>query len=170
MKKDGCFVVGKIVGVHGIRGNLKLHSYIESLSLLASGESVFVGNPANEGLKYTIRWAKPHHRTMLLSLEDVEDRDGAEALVGRDVYLEKSRLPVPEEGSYYWSDLIGMAVVTMDKKPIGSIASIFRTGSNDVYVVQDGTNEILVPALVSVVKTVDLENGVMTVDLPEGLT
>lgn len=170
MKEDACFIIGKIVGVHGIRGNLKLYPYIESMSLLEAGETVFMGTPENEERKYAIRWAKPHQRAVLMALADVEDRDTAEKLVGMDVFMEKSRLPDLEDETYYWSDLIGLAVYTTDERYLGRIASIFRTGSNDVYVARDGKDETLIPALVSVVKAVDLENGTITVDLPEGLT
>ena len=83
--------------------------------------------------------------------------------------MEKSRLPALEEGTYYWSDLIGLDVHATDGRFLGKIASIFRTGSNDVYVTRDEDRETLIPALVSVVKSVDLETGRMTVDLPEGL-
>jgi len=169
VKEDAFFIVAKIVGVHGVRGNVKLHAYVESLSLLEPGATVVVGDPESGKGRYTIRWAKPHHRTVLMSLKNVDDRDAAEMLVGADVFMEKSRLPDLEEGSYYWSDLIGMAVVTTDGQSLGRIASILRTGSNDVYVVREGAGEILIPALVSVVKTVDPGSNTMTVDLPEGL-
>lgn len=169
MKADACFVIGRITGVHGVRGNLKVHPYVESLSLLGAGETVFIGNPGDEGAKHVIRWAKPHHRAILMALVDVEDRDTAEQWIGMDLFMEKSRLPALEEGTYYWSDLIGLDVHTTDGRFLGKIASIFRTGSNDVYVTRDEDRETLIPALVSVVKSVDLETGRMTVDLPEGL-
>jgi 16S rRNA processing protein RimM len=169
VKEEACFIVGKIVGVHGIRGNLKLLPYIESPALLSTGESVFLGSPAAAEKPFVIRWAKPHQRIFLMALEDVDDRDAAERIVGLDVFMEKSRLPDLEDGSYYWSDLIGLAVQTVDRQPLGTLSSIFRTGSNDVYVVRAGDDETLIPALASVVKAVDLENGTMTVALPEGL-
>lgn len=169
MKEDACFIIGKIVGVHGVKGNLKVHPYIESVSLLEAGETIFVGSPENEEGKFVIRWAKPHQRAILMALEDVDDRDTAEKLIGMDVFLEKSRLPDLEDGTYYWSDLIGLDVLTTDDRYLGKIASIFRTGSNDVYVTRNGRDETLIPGLVSVVKSIDLEKGRMTVELPEGL-
>ncbi|WP_373498547.1 ribosome maturation factor RimM [Desulfococcus sp.] len=169
MKEDACFIIGKIVGVHGVKGNLKVHPYIESISLLEAGETIFVGSPEDEEGKFVIRWAKPHHRTILMALADVEDRDAAEKLIGMDLFIEKSRLPDLEEGTYYWSDLVGLDVFTTDDRYLGKIASIFRTGSNDVYVARNGREETLIPGLASVVKSVDLEKGCMTVALPEGL-
>lgn len=169
MKEEACFIVGKIVGVHGVRGNLKMLPYIESLALLAAGESVFLGSPASGEKPFVIRWAKPHQRVLLMALEDIDDRNAAERIVGLDVFMEKSRLPDLEDGSYYWSDLIGLDVQTESRQYLGTLVSIFRTGSNDVYVVRDGEAETLIPALASVVLGVDLEKGTMTVDLPEGL-
>ncbi|MEE8480397.1 MAG: ribosome maturation factor RimM, partial [Desulfobacterales bacterium] len=78
-----------------------------------------------------------------------------------------------EDGSYYWFDIIGLSVFITDGKCIGNVESIFPTGSNDVYVVKNPNNdldsEILVPALESVVLSIDLKNKKMHVNLPDGL-
>ena len=74
-----------------------------------------------------------------------------------------------EKDSYFWFDLIGMAVFTTTGEYLGRLESIIETGSNDVYVVQDGKEEVLVPALESVVVDVDIEANRMQVELPEGL-
>lgn len=169
MKEAAAIIVGKIVGVHGIRGNLKMLPYIDSLDLLAAGESVFLGDPTALEDAFVVRWTKPHQRVVLISLEEIEDRDAAERMVGREVSVEKSRLPELEEGTYYWTDLIGLTVFTVGGRCLGRLASILRTGSNDVYVVRTDGEEVLIPALSWVVKTVDLENGTMVVDPPEGL-
>jgi 16S rRNA processing protein RimM len=122
---------------------------------------------------YSIKWAKPHARTVLLSLREVKTRAQAEALIGCELYIEKSSLPTPEEDAYYWFDIIGLSVFTVGGEFIGRVASIIPTGSNDVYVVKDtaavSQKEILIPALASVVVAVDLEQKIMRVDLPEGL-
>ena len=72
-----------------------------------------------------------------------------------------------------WVDLMGLSVYSLEEDYLGELRSIVQTGSNDVYVVKrvDGTTEIevLVPALASVVKEIDLDKRLMRVDLPEGL-
>jgi 16S rRNA processing protein RimM len=83
--------------------------------------------------------------------------------------MNRSDRPPLDAGEYYWSDLVGMSVHTTNGECLGTIQHIFPTGSNDVYVVRDGSRETLVPALAWVVVKVDVEAKAMTVDLPEGL-
>ena len=87
--------------------------------------------------------------------------------------FERVALPELEEGSYYWCDIIGLAVFTTDEQYIGRVESIISTGSNDVFMVKDldkgDDNETLIPALESVVLEIDFEHKTMRVALPEGL-
>ncbi|MFZ1200520.1 MAG: ribosome maturation factor RimM, partial [Desulfobacterales bacterium] len=116
---------------------------------------------------------KPHARTLLLALEGITDRSQAESLVGCEIMIDKASLPRLAAGTYYWHELIGLAVVTIEGRPLGRLTAVMPTGSNDVYVVtsqEDGAaNEILIPALKSVIVEVDLAAGRMRVDLPGGL-
>ena len=162
-------LIGQIIGVHGIKGNFKLRSYAESLSVFQPDSVVVVVTSDGRQKPYEINWVKPHAKAALISFKGVDTRDQAEALIGCELFIEKSRLPEPEEGSYYWFDLIGLDVFDVDQKYLGRLESIFETGSNDVYVVKEGDEEILIPALESVVQKIDLKNRRMQVDLPEGL-
>ncbi len=161
--------IGKIVGVHGVKGNCKLLSYAESLSVFQPGSVIFVATPSGPKKTCEINWAKPHSKVDLLSLKGVNTRQQAEALVGSELFLEKAQLPELDEGAYYWFDLIGMDVLTTDEKYLGRLESIIQTGGNDVYVVKHDDAEILIPALESVVQKIDLKNKRMQVVLPEGL-
>jgi len=162
-------LVGKIVGVHGIRGNLKVYSYAESLSVFKSDASIYVDGKDGSGAMYTIGWARPHKRIVLLSLKDVTSIDRARDLVGSELFVGRKLLPELDKGSYYWLDLIGLSVYTMDHSYLGRVESIIPTSGNDVFVVKREEKEILIPALESVVLDVDIENNTMRVDLPEGL-
>lgn len=173
MKKNGFLLVGKIVGAHGLNGNIKVHSYAESLSVFKPGGSILVINAGIFEKNYKIKWVKPHGRLILLSLVGIDDRNAVKSLIGSELFVERAVLPELEEGSYYWDDIIGLAVFKSDGQYIGRVASIISTGSNDVFVVKDPNmedhNETLIPALESVVLVIDLENKTMRVDLPEGL-
>jgi 16S rRNA processing protein RimM len=161
--------IGKIVGVHGLKGNCKLISYAESLSVFQPGSVIFIATLSGQKKSCEINWAKPHSKVDLLSLKGVNTRQQAEALVGSELFFEKAQLPELDEGVYYWFDLIGMDVLTTDEKYLGRLESVIQTGSNDVYVVKHDDAEILIPALESVVQKIDLKNKRMQVVLPEGL-
>jgi len=165
--------IGKIVGVHGIKGNLKVRSYAESLSAFQAGAALLVKSDRGGEKSYRIKWAQPHAKGILLAFERIDNRSQAEALVGSELLIAKSQLPELEEGTYYWSDLIGLSVFSKDEAYLGRITAVMPTGSNDVYVIenthQGGRLEVLIPALQSVVLDIDLEKRVMIVDLPEGL-
>ena len=71
--------------------------------------------------------------------------------------------------SFFWHQIIGLTVRTVDGQELGKIAEIMETGSNDVYVVKSDERELLLPAIKDVVREIDLTSGVMTVELLEGL-
>jgi 16S rRNA processing protein RimM len=168
-EKKGYALIGKIVGVHGVKGTHKIRSYAESLEIFKSGSSILIRNNRELETICEINWVKPHTGVPLLSLKGVTGRHQAESMVGSDLFIKKSELPQLEEGTYYWFDLIGIDVYTTQEEYLGRIASIVKTGSNDVYVVNNGEKEILIPALETVVLDIDLGKKQMRVDLPEGL-
>jgi 16S rRNA processing protein RimM len=161
--------MGRVLGPHGIAGSLKLLSYAESLDAFAPGGSVLAVSAGGEQTVHEIAWVKAQGRGALLGLKGVAHRGQAEALTGCDLFLERAALPALEEGTYYWADLIGIAVYSVNGVLLGRIESIFQTGSNDVYVVKQADRELLLPALRSVVKSVDLEARRMQVEVPDGL-
>ena len=169
MGKKGYVLIGKIVGVHGLKGTNKLKSYAESLSVFNPGRSIIVRDNRNRETCVELNWVKSHTRTPLISFKGVTDHDQAEALIGAELFIPETELPELDEDTYYWFELIGIEVYTTKDEYLGRIESIFPTGSNDVYVVKDEQKEILVPALDSVVIDIDLEHKRMRVDLPEGL-
>ncbi len=174
MKEDRLLSIGKITGVHGLKGGLKVRSHAESPDIFAPGRVLTLKETdeppdGGDGRPCTIEWVKPHQRGLLVGLDGIDDRSAAEALVGSHFYIRRSELPSPEEGAYYWADLIGLAVYTTGESFLGRVTAIFPTGSNDVYVVRNNGDEILVPALESVVVDIDLTAQTMRVDLPEGL-
>ena len=161
--------IGKIVGAHGIKGNIKIISFAESLEIFEKGCYIALRGPDGSQKDSAVNWIKPHGRKALLSLKGISSRNQVEELMGWELYIEKDRLPKLEPGIYYWSELIGIDVVTTDGGYIGKIDSIIQTGSNDVYVVKHQEHETLIPALEKVVIAIDLDKKEMQVDLPEGL-
>ena len=162
-------LIGKIVGVHGIKGVNKFKSYAQSLSVFSPGRSIVIRDNRNREASVELNWVKSHTKTPLISFKGVTDRDRAEALIGADLFIPQTELPELDEDTYYWFELIGIEVYTTKEDYLGRITSIFPTGSNDVYVVKDKEKEVLIPALESVVIDIDLKQKKMRVDLPDGL-
>jgi 16S rRNA processing protein RimM len=171
--KDGFLPVGKIVGTHGVKGNLKVHSYAESVSVFKPDSLILAVHAGKIEKHFAIKWAKPHGKSILLSFKGIEDREKAKTLIGAKLFIERAALPELEEGVYYWVDIIGLSVFTTDNQYIGHVESVMPTGSNDVYIVKNNTKEdsteVMIPAIESVVLEIDFENKTMRVALPEGL-
>jgi len=103
-------------------------------------------------------------KTIVASLEGVEDRNDAELLVGWDIFIGFEQLPQTKHGEYYWVDLVGLKVVTAKGIDLGTIDYLIETGANDVLVVI-GDKERLIPFLQQqTVIRIDLEEGLMVVD------
>lgn len=166
---DELIPVGKIIGTHGIKGLLKVHSYSGNLESLQAARSVVMKSPLGGIREFEIRDVAPHAGKFILGLKDLDDINQVLPFVGSEICLLRSQLPETGEDEYYWCDLIGIEVVTADGAVLGSIVEIFETGSNDVYVVRGGEREYLIPAVASVIAGVDLKSGRMLVTPPEGL-
>lgn len=169
MHEDALIPIGKVVGTHGIKGYLKVTSYAESTASFAPGKHLSLRRKGKPVVTFKIVSARPHKRGMLLALEGIASVDAAKEWVGYELCIDKATLPEPERGTYYWHQIIGLEVFTVDNRRLGRVKAIFPTGSNDVYVVRDGKKKVLIPAIDSVVVDIDLPHEVLRVDLPEGL-
>ena len=109
-----------------------------------------------------------HGKSVVMRLDGVDDRDQAASLIGTELGVDRSELPLPEDGHYYWSDLTGLTVVHRDGTELGRIEDMLETGTHDVMVVrseQDGEKERLIPFVNGeIVIKVDLENKRVDVD------
>jgi 16S rRNA processing protein RimM len=102
---------------------------------------------------------------IVAELPGVDDRDAAMALVGTEIWVARSALPAAKPGEYYWCDLEGLEVVTVEGRSLGKVSHLVATGANDVLVVNDAERERLIPFLVGqFVTQVDLEGARITVD------
>lgn len=161
--------VGKIIGPHGIRGLLKVFSYSGNLESLRAARTITLKSPSGETQELGIKNAALHAGKLILGLQGYDEIDRVLPFVGNEICLLRSQLPEPDENEYYWCDLIGLEVVTPDGTELGAITDIFDNGSNDIYVVRNEKREYLVPAIASVIDSVDLEGRKMVITPLEGL-
>lgn len=169
MNKAASFTIGRVTGVHGLNGNLKVWSFAESIDTFCSGKIVLLKSEKaleSMGKPYTILKALAHKKGILLTLEGIDNRSLAEELVGKEILIDRDQLPEPEEGTWYWQDLMGLDVFDHKKGFIGKITDIFPTGANDMLVVMDKTREILIPMHKHFVESIDIEKNAVKTTLP----
>jgi 16S rRNA processing protein RimM len=169
MTADPLRPIGKVVSTHGLKGHLNVIPYGETLSTIHAGEAVTACLPDGRAQRLTTADVRAHRKAFLLLSHEINTAEEARSLVGAELCVPESRLPPTVPDEYYWYQLIGLEVVTAEGRSLGRIEEIIETGSNDVYAVRQGKRETLVPAIHSVVRSVDLERRTMIVDLPGSL-
>jgi len=155
--------LGRISGLFGVKGWVKLFSYTQPREAILDYARWFV-NREGEWQAATVAEGQRHGKSVIARLEGVDDRDQASAWLGCDIAIPHSDLPETEDGSYYWADLEGMRVVHRDGTELGRVAYLMETGANDVLVTE-GERERLIPFIAQkVILDVDFTTGVISVD------
>jgi 16S rRNA processing protein RimM len=166
---EGFMAVGMITSVHGLRGEVKMELHTDFPERFVAGGVVYLGEELEE---VTISAARPHQGQMLMQFSGIEDRDTAETLRGLWIFIPEDEAVELEEDTYFVHDMIGLSVQTGEGKLLGTLSEVLFTGANDVYVVEtpdEPHREILLPAIPEVIKNVDLEQGILTVEPLPGL-
>jgi 16S rRNA processing protein RimM len=158
-------VVGRVLRAWGIRGDLKIAPFTDRPEDFKLYPAVFVG-PQRQ--RYAVQSFRPYQSNWLLHLTGVESRNEAEALHGQEILIETAQRP-RQAGEFYAREVVGLKVRTVEGAELGEVTEILVTGANDVYVVKGDRGEVLLPARVEVIKRIDVEAGVMTVELLPGL-
>lgn len=159
--------VGQVSGAYGIRGELRIRPYSAEADVLLNVRNWWIGLPGWH--EVAVLQARRHGDEVVARLKDVADRDAAEALRGAVVRVSRDCFPVPEEGEYYWVDLIGLAVFNMRGEWLGTVAGLMDNGVHPVLQVEadvpDGRKkERLIPFVDRYVGKIDREDGKIVVD------
>ena len=156
-------VMGRIAAPYGVRGWVRVVTFTEA------PDNLLAYTPWH--LRRDGRWqevrvldGREHGKGLVVQLDGCDDRDAATALNGTDIGVFRSQLPPPDPDEYYWSDLVGLQVFTTEDRLLGIVDHLIETGANDVLVIR-GEHEYLVPFVrEQVIRSVDLEAGVIRVD------
>ena len=157
--------MGRVLGAHGLRGDVRLESWTEPrLQIFKYQPWILVDANGVEREMLGAR-GQAAGKGILARLPGVEDRDAAEAMRGVEIHVPRDALPPAKPGEFYWVDLEGLRVVTVDGVALGKVSHMFSTGANDVLVSRDDVRERLIPFIrPQYVTDVDFESGVVTVD------
>ena len=167
--------VGRVLGAWGIKGWIKVQPHSASPEALFSSKRWFLLPPERgpkavfDGpVRLKISQAREHAAAVVASAHDLASRDDAEALKGARIFVPRSAFPTPQEGEYYWVDLIGLAVVNREGLALGEVTDLMATGPQQVLVIgyqEDGQQrERMIPFVDAYVDQVDLQARRITVD------
>ena len=163
MSEQQLISVGKISGLFGVRGWVKVFSFTDPRENILT-YSPWLLQKGNETKTVNIVDGQLQGKTIVAQLDGVDDRDQAAILVGWDIFITQNQLPKAAKGEYYWSDLIGLHVETLAGVQLGVVDGLLETGANDVVIVQ-GERERVIPFLQGqTIMNIDLDAGKMVVD------
>ncbi len=158
-------LLGRIVAAHGIRGDLLVRTYTDAPE--AIGGYGPLADADGRG-SFKLRVLRVTAKGVVAHIAGIDDRNGAEALAGTDLYVARTQLPAAEEGAFYHADLIGLAAVTPDGTEVGRIVGVHNFGAGDLIEVALGGSRRteLVPFTAQFVPQIDLARRVAVVELP----
>ncbi|NLM38123.1 MAG: 16S rRNA processing protein RimM [Firmicutes bacterium] len=165
----GMIAVGEVLTTQGNKGEVKVASLTDTFERWLELERVFVYTDRGPKALF-LEKARAFKGFVVVKFRGIDDLSAGEALRGAFLWLpEAERPPLPPD-RFYIDQVLGLKVETLAGHPLGQVKEVLFTGGNDVYVIRGGEyGEFLLPALKSVVRFVDLQAGIMRVELPPGL-
>ena len=163
MEKKALIEAGRIVNTHGVRGEVKIESWLDSPQFLKSFKRLYTA----AGQELRVVSARVHKGFVIARLEGVDDVNAAMTLKNKTVSVrrEDARLP---KGAFFLQDILGARVVDEDGREIGILEDVLETPASNIYVVK-GESEHLIPAVPEFIKNTDADAGVVTVHLIGGM-
>lgn len=158
--------IGQIVNTHGVRGEIKINSWIDDLTEFEEFENYYYLKNG-EYIKLTPEKVRFHKNCAIVKFKEINNMNEAETYKGIVLLSDKNE-NLPED-IYYVQDLIGLTVMG-DGNEIGKVCDVLKTGANDVYCVKTAENKMVyIPAVKEFIKEIDIKNGNMEIKIIDGL-
>lgn len=158
-------VLGRVSGLYGVKGWVKVYSETDPPANILDYSPWYL-KLAGSWHPFELQEGRVHGKGIIALLGNCTNRDEAGSLVGAAIAITRNQLPVLAEDEYYWTDLIGLEVLTLTGESLGKVDHLLETGANDVLVVRSGdSQECLIPYVKGdVVKEINLAKGWLRVD------
>lgn len=166
MKHGRRVLLGRIVGVHGVRGAVKLESFTEPRLAIFDYKPWLLEGDTGRFEEIVEAHGHAQGKGIIAMLPGITDRDAASIWIGARIWVSREALPEPESGEFYQTDLEGLQVVNEAGDDLGRVSHLFDNGAHEVLVTRDEAGrERLIPYVADVyVKAVDLDAARITVD------
>jgi 16S rRNA processing protein RimM len=164
MSSDHLVRVGRITAAHGIHGEVKLRCFTEA------PEDVGAYGPLRDprGHEVVLSVVRPAKGPFVIARVDgIHDRNAAEALVGRDLFIPRDRLPAAQEDEWYYDDLVGLRAVSPEGETLGTVIAVHDFGAGDIVEISPADGPvIMVPFTRQFVPDINVSDGKITVNPP----
>jgi 16S rRNA processing protein RimM len=164
-KDDKTLEIGKVVGIHGLRGEVKLQYWGDMLTSFSNIKTLISDN----GESFVLESFRPHKNIVLLKLENIDNADDAEKLRGNIFSAKKSELPELLEGEAYIADVIGMEVYDEENNFLGNVKDYFENKAHGVFTIIKESKEFMIPAIDEFILDKNVKNNKMVVRIIEGM-
>ena len=155
---------GEIVNTHGIKGEVKIVSWCDTPEFLCAFKVFYIDEKPVK-----VESARPHKNNVIAKLADIHDIDAAMALKNKIVYIDRSKVKLPE-GRHFIADLIGLDILDTDSgNLLGKITDVLTLPSNEVYIVKGEGKEYMIPAVDEFIIETNVKDGFVRVRLIEGM-
>lgn len=163
------FEIGLVSNTHGLKGELKVRPYTENAKRFDKIRKVLIKKSENSFEEYEVQSVRYQKDIVLLKLKGIDDIEIAEKLKTQSLFIPREDAKELDKNEFFIADLIGCDIYENEEK-VGVLTDIFTAGAADVYVVKrSGKKDLLLPALESIIKSVDIENKKIDVEIPRGL-
>lgn len=157
--------IGKIVGTHGLKGEVRIEPWCDSTEFLCKFKRLYYA----DGTEMKVVSARVHKNTAIVLFEGITKIEQADLLRGKIVYINRDDAHLPK-GTNFIQDIIGLKVVDFENgAEYGEITDIIKTGANDVYQVTKDGKDYLVPVIPDVVREKDIDGGVIRITPLKGI-
>jgi 16S rRNA processing protein RimM len=146
-------VIGEVTGPFGVRGEMKVSPLTDFPERYKVLKQVYLGVDRKG---YLVTQSRIHQGRILLKVQGIDMPEQVSALGHVDISIPRAEAVSLPEGSYFLNELIGVRVRTSDDRDIGPITDVLRTGSNDVWVVGQGKQSVLIPAIADAVQELNV--------------
>ncbi len=159
------FKLGQIVNAVGLKGETKVYPYCDYKERFEELETLFIEDEVRK-----IEKVRYQGELAIIKFEAVSDRNAAEALKGKYLYIDRAHARALDEDEFFIADLCGLKVVSEEGAELGKLKDIIQGPAQDVYEVEKTEGGLfLVPAVAEFIKNIDMENGVITIKVLEGM-
>jgi 16S rRNA processing protein RimM len=162
-------VVATVRRPHGLKGEVLVDLHSDVPGRLAPGDHVEVVSKDGERSAAQVGERRQHSRGTLIRLEGVDDRSQAELLRGALFEVQRHETPPAPDGSYYYFELVGCRCVDGRQGELGQVTDVIEDGGGLILEISDGRQKVLIPFVRDYVRTLDVVDGRIELELPEGL-